>query len=148
MTAWTTVKCMLGCNVTPHVYIGVMRQSWTFIIFCAGLGRGGECDSRGTSAIIWSWCKTQHIWCSARSYDVGFIFTLSSPLLCCTVIQLWLWTLFSLCCCPLDSQAIAEISLSGTSTDKRTCQRSAPVLMFSLPHNIGILPICYWYAAG
>lgn len=72
------------------------------------------------------WCKT---WCSARSYNAGFIFTVLSPLLCCTVIQLWLWTLLSPCGCPLDSQATTEISLSGTSADKRACRSFVPALI-------------------
>lgn len=98
MTAWTTFKCMLGCSVTLHVYIGVMRQCWTFVIFCASFGGQGE----STADIIqqsltykWGWRKTLHIGWSCRRWDGGFMFSVPSPRLCCTVIHFWLWTLFT-----------------------------------------------------
>lgn len=125
MTAWTTVKCMLGCNVTLRVYIGVMRQSFIHSLYSAQVLNVTLVPQQ---SITRSWCKTERIRCSVRSHSVGFIFPVPSPFsLCCTVIQFWLWTLFSHC--SLDSQAIAEISLSGTNTDKKRSQRSVPSLM-------------------
>lgn len=98
MTAWTTFKCMLGCNATPHVYIGVMRQSWTFVIFCASFGGQGEstADVMQQSLTYKSgWRKTLHIGWSCRRWDVGFMLPVPSLCLCCTVIHFWLWTLFT-----------------------------------------------------
>lgn len=118
MMAWTTVERMLGCNVTHPPPPMCTLERWAFIIFCAALA---ECDS--TLPINYT---------DVRHGAGVFSEVLRTLVSYCRSLLWQLWWRTLLHGLLLFSRLSGPISLSGTTTDKRTSHRDVTAALTSV----------------